>query len=584
MIVLLSISVVMSTFNVQVAKAGVADWWPMFHYDTDHTGYTTSTAPSTNKIQWVYGLGTSFESSPAVSGGVVYIGSDDGNVYAINATTGLKIWNYQTGGPVVSSPCIFLNLVIVGSDDGGVYGLNAQTGADVWIFFTGGKVESSPTLAYLYGIPFIYVISNDNNGLYCLTPMGQLVWNTNIYANWILYRSSPAVYVDPEGVNNLVYVTEWPDGMEAYNAQTGALVWEVGTDQIQYGSSTSWSYNGNEACSPAYAYGMVYAGIAYFFIAWNYATGSIVPTGGNPKLAIPEWDRPIGGEIEGSPAVGFNGFVYIGSDDGCLYALNEVTGLVGWKYQTGNKIVSSPAVAGGIVFVGSYDGDVYALNALSGTLIWSYNTMGIVFSSPAVVDGVVYVGSSNGVYAFGPTDDVATTNVVPMKTVLCQGYTMNYSVTVAVPGSYAESFSEIVYVHRFGLYNPTIQIASQAFFMVSGGSLTLTFVWNADDLIKGDYTIKAYAPPVPGETLYNTANNLYMYSFIHLSMPGDITGSATFIPDGKVDGRDITAVAKCFGSGLGSPRYNANCDINNDGKVDARDITIVAKNYGKLDP
>jgi hypothetical protein len=54
----------------------------------------------------------------------------------------------------------------------------------------------------------------------------------------------------------------------------------------------------------------------------------------------------------------------------------------------------------------------------------------------------------------------------------------------------------------------------------------------------------------------------------------DVTG------DGKVDGRDITIVAKAFGTGPGMPRWNWRCDLNLDGKVDGRDITICAKSFG----
>ena len=43
-------------------------------------------------------------SSPAVVGGFVYIGSDDGHVYALNAATGAKIWTYPTGGPLTLLP------------------------------------------------------------------------------------------------------------------------------------------------------------------------------------------------------------------------------------------------------------------------------------------------------------------------------------------------------------------------------------------------------------------------------------------------------------------------------------------------
>ena len=57
------------------------------------------------------------------------------------------------------------------------------------------------------------------------------------------------------------------------------------------------------------------------------------------------------------------------------------------------SVYSSPAVVGGVVYVGSDDGNVYALNAANGAKLWNYTTGSEVYSSPAVVDGVVYIGS-----------------------------------------------------------------------------------------------------------------------------------------------------------------------------------------------
>ena len=55
------------------------------------------------------------ESSPAVANGVVYVGSYDRHVYALNAGTGALLWKYQTGG---SSPAVANGVVYVGWEDG----------------------------------------------------------------------------------------------------------------------------------------------------------------------------------------------------------------------------------------------------------------------------------------------------------------------------------------------------------------------------------------------------------------------------------------------------------------------------------
>ena len=59
-------------------------------------------------------------SSPAVANGVVYVGSYDKNVYALDAKTGAKLWSYIAGGGVYTSPSVANGLVYVGSDDGNV--------------------------------------------------------------------------------------------------------------------------------------------------------------------------------------------------------------------------------------------------------------------------------------------------------------------------------------------------------------------------------------------------------------------------------------------------------------------------------
>jgi uncharacterized protein (DUF2141 family) len=59
------------------------------------------------------------------------------------------------------------------------------------------------------------------------------------------------------------------------------------------------------------------------------------------------------------------------------------------------------------------------------------------------------------------------------------------------------------------------------------------------------------------------------------ALTGDVNG------DGKVDGKDLGAVASAFGSYPGSQRWNPSCDLNGDGHVDGKDLGIVAANFGK---
>jgi eukaryotic-like serine/threonine-protein kinase len=58
---------------------------------------------------------------PAVANGVVYVGSYDNNVYALDASTGAKLWSYTTGYSVYSSRAVADGVVYVGSENGKVY-------------------------------------------------------------------------------------------------------------------------------------------------------------------------------------------------------------------------------------------------------------------------------------------------------------------------------------------------------------------------------------------------------------------------------------------------------------------------------
>jgi outer membrane protein assembly factor BamB len=105
----------------------------------------------------------------------------------------------------------------------------------------------------------------------------------------------------------------------------------------------------------------------------------------------------------GSPAIGADGTVYIGSLDSKLYALNA-DGTFRWSYTTGNQVYGSPAIgADGTIYIGSYDNNLYALNP-DGTLKWSYTTGGHILGSAAIgSDGTVYIGSyDNKLYALNP--------------------------------------------------------------------------------------------------------------------------------------------------------------------------------------
>src|SRR5260370_39602148 len=73
-----------------------------------------------------------------------------------------------------------------------------------------------------------------------------------------------------------------------------------------------------------------------------------------------------------------------------------------WNYTTGGIVYASPIVADGFVFIPSYDGKLYALDEYTGSLIWSFSTGSNIVATPAVGNGIVYLSSKDfTVYARG---------------------------------------------------------------------------------------------------------------------------------------------------------------------------------------
>jgi len=116
-----------------------------------------------------------------------------------------------------------------------------------------------------------------------------------------------------------------------------------------------------------------------------------------------KWRFRTGNRISSSPAIAADGTVYVGSWDDNLYAVNP-DGTVKWRYRTGGNVESSPAIGSdGTVYVGSADSALHAVNP-DGELRWKYETGGPVRSSPRIgADGTVYVGSDdNFLHAVSP--------------------------------------------------------------------------------------------------------------------------------------------------------------------------------------
>ncbi len=216
--------------------------WTSFRHGPDRTGSGGDTIINTTNLwtlgqAWNVSTGGAVESSPAVDNyqrHAVYVGSDDGKLYAFNSLNGTPLWTAATGGAVRSSPALDDNAVYVGSDDGTLYAFDATTGKPLWGAFTGGAVVSSPTV--VNGI--VYVGSNDGRVYAFNTADGNPVWSAD--AACVGAVSGTCAMATPAVVGGVVFIgSDEGAGLSetgtlyAFDAATGTPVWTAHPGIVQ---------------------------------------------------------------------------------------------------------------------------------------------------------------------------------------------------------------------------------------------------------------------------------------------------------------------------------------------------------------
>jgi hypothetical protein len=146
---------------------------------------------------------------------------------------------------------------------------------------------------------------------------------------------------------------------------------------------------------------------------------------------------------------------------------------------------------------------------------------------------------------------------------------MRINVTLANQGDFTETFNVTVYANTTAIQTKTLTLTSL-------NSTTITFTWNTTGFAKGNYTISAYAWPVPGET--DSADNTFIDGSVRVCIPGDIDG------DGSVNPIDLGMLGAAWGSFQGEPNYNPNADLDDDGSTSPLDLGMMGAHWGEFEP
>jgi outer membrane protein assembly factor BamB/orotate phosphoribosyltransferase len=274
-------------------------------------------------------------SAPAFDDKRLYLGSDDGRLWALDKATGAPAWQFCAGGSgpkrIRSSPAVHRGKVYFGSYEGKVHCLEVDSGRELWRFEGGDWIESSPALSPELGMLFI--------GLEHSVPRR---------------RGSLAA----------LYLT------------TGEKIWEFSIEGHVQASPVFDPRSRLVACGTSDGELLVFDPVARNLL-WRYCAGGTV------RSAV-AFDKKRDG-------------VLIGALDGSIHSIGLSTGTARWSARTGDAIYSTPLVVGDQVYVTSTDKNLYIFDAHNGKILGCVPTLGKIYATPRLIEGRVYFGATSGI-------------------------------------------------------------------------------------------------------------------------------------------------------------------------------------------
>ncbi|MDB5311476.1 MAG: afsK 3 [Gemmataceae bacterium] len=352
--------------GILLPVSSAADW-PLFRGNPLMSGVGQGKLPDQLQERWAFKTGDAVEGAPVVAGGVVYAGSVDKHLYAIDLASGKQKWKTRLG-PIKASPSVKGDKVFVGDLDGKFYCLTAADGKAVWTFEMGGEITSG---CNFHGDNIL--IGSHDSTLYCLDPAGKKLWEV---------KTDGPVNGSPVVVGDATFVAGCDSVLHVLDAKTGN---ELGTVDL-----------GGQAAATA----AVSGDFAYVGTMANQVVGVDWK---NKKKAWAFESQRRAQPFYASAAV-TDALVVAASRDQKVYGLDRKTGAEVWNFATDGMVDGSPVVVGDRVYVGcmSKDGNFYVLDLKTGKKLQELNLDSAVVGSVAVGPDCLLVGTDKGtVYCLG---------------------------------------------------------------------------------------------------------------------------------------------------------------------------------------
>ncbi len=314
-------------------------------------------APSTH-VRWKFRTEDEIRTSPTIFRGMVYVGSYDTNMWAINADTGQFVWKLPTGGGIASSPAVdpSTKLVIFGSEDHLIYAADITTGRVAWTYNTRDKIRAAPRIAHNH----VFIGSDDGNLYALVAQTGRFLWT---------FEAGSPIRSRPFVTNEIV----------VFGADDGTIY------GVELSGKRKWAMRAKRAVhSSPYVDPVENVCFVGSFDNFVYALDA--------SSGYTLWRFRTGGPIVSSPAV-LDDTVFIGSTDGKVYAINANAGKEKWQFDLQKPVVASPIIHNNFLYIGTTGNSMHCLDVKTGKQIWKFDTGGQITSTGCAEDNLLVFGS-----------------------------------------------------------------------------------------------------------------------------------------------------------------------------------------------
>jgi outer membrane protein assembly factor BamB len=362
------------------------DDWPVFQHDPQHTGFSSSTMPTSLREVWATGkpsLRSGLLSNFVISEGRIFTARSR-SLSAFDMNTGSELWNQERhwypSFPAVKNGRMYL------SESERIVCVDTDTGDMLWehvvdlVTFHSSPIVIGNHVFVGGGLPITNIVWTEENiealnrarryshRLLCLDARtGEICWE--FYGG--------IVDTTPAYLNGRIYVNDGSKTVYCLDAETGDTLWWT---TIEWTNFSSVSLDGER----------ILVGTSKGVICLELETGQIL------------WKSRCEGYILQTPAVAYNK-VFVGSFDGVFYCMDAKNGDIIWKIELEDRIPKSEriiscsaAIADGKVAFGTGSGVLYIVDAESGKIYERSQLDETWISTLALSDGKLFIGQSNG--------------------------------------------------------------------------------------------------------------------------------------------------------------------------------------------